>query len=96
VDFVPKENEPNSVAAFEHDTVRMVDGGGGFAATGALTCAADAEATYQDEEGESEEFHGGCNSDAYFCDSRRIGYALKGCPKSAFQKSKNDNDVSGL
>ncbi len=40
----------------------MVDGSGGFAATGVLTCAANAEGRYQNDEGKSEEFHGGLGS----------------------------------
>jgi hypothetical protein len=67
----------------------MVDGGGGFAAIGVLTCAANAEARNQNEEGESEEFHGGGggNGDEYFSDSCEIGTGPGGLPNISVPKN---------
>ena len=55
----PGRRQPNLVTAFKHDAVGMAYGGCGFAATGALACAANAKGRDQNEEGESEEFHRG-------------------------------------
>lgn len=59
----PGTRHPSLVAALKHDAVGMADRGGGFAATGALACAANAKYRDHKKEGESEEFHRG-NSEA--------------------------------